>query len=143
MKTRYPFPLKLIALLTSVIFCWDQIVWADGLLSQDYAANPQSQVVSAVESQKAVETSVAEIFTTTDFLAGTSPLSEPEKRSAQTLEQPAPKASIETTADGHSIHHVYAGESIQQAVDRASAIWNTIFTSRVSIRLFREKILCR
>jgi YD repeat-containing protein len=100
-------------------FITNQVAWADGLLPQDYNPNPQSQVVSAMEPQKAVETSVAEIFTTTDFLADTSPLSEPEKRSAQTLEQPAPKASIETTADGHSIHHVYAGESIQQAVDQA------------------------
>ncbi len=75
---KFSFPIKGIALCTALIFSWNQIVFAEGVLTQDYVPHSDQPVVDAASISTEPPSSIVQTATTMDFLvSNTSPLSAP------------------------------------------------------------------
>jgi len=126
-KSAFSYPVRIVAILTAILFAWNQIVWADGIQSvQPYDPETSQPTTSAISQDPPVAPETLSLpETTQDFLTSDFPLSPatPESPDGQGGGEPL---QTETTADGHTLFHVYENESIQEAINGAS-VGDTVF----------------
>lgn len=127
MKNTFSGSLKLIAIATAVIFTWSQVALAEGVALYETYPDPSAQV--AVDPAATVPQTFAPQLpshTTIDFLLGaTSPLSTSESAplpvdSNRTYDDSG-QLRTELTQTGHTVRHVYEGETIQERIDQSAA----------------------
>ena len=129
MKTYFSSPLRIIALLTALIFGFNQVVFAVSANPyEQYQTTPvqpstDASTASAVSPQPQTQ---ALSSTTLDFMAGqNSPLSASTQETVQSdpnkTYDSGGKLRKEISQSGTAILHVYEGEEIQTVIDQAQA----------------------
>jgi YD repeat-containing protein len=110
MKRSFSFSLRLIAFCITLIFGWNQIVWAGEILPREYQPNPNQPVVAITSVSTNSSNPTVQPSTTIDFLTNKQgPLSSATQDIAETVPQAI--ASPDTT------HYEYERYDFQEALD--------------------------
>ena len=131
-RSSFLIQVRLIAFGMVLIFCWDQIVFAEGVGPyESYQVQSVPSAADVVNAGRDMIPSPASTNTTTDFLLNSeSPLSPAQNASSltdlQKIYDSNGRLRIELSPDEHAIRHVYENEWIQQAIDQA-ATGDTVF----------------
>ncbi len=134
MKKTFLF-IRLIAGLTALIFSSEQIILANGSLpSSVYTISSKSPTVDSTQELSATFNSQINDATTDFFVTQNSPLSMSD--TPQNVYGENGELRTESLINSKTIHHVYQGESIQNAIEGAKA-GDTIF---IHVGIYKENL---